>query len=168
MCLQLAAGAADALPASGGWLIQYPSGKYARRLSSVSNLPTSRHHPASGPVRQGGLCHASTHVQSRASAQARHGAATHRNRLALARPLDHPATLFRAHPHPRAPSRSQQTASPRTPACPRNTVPWATATTPTATNASPRCAYATAGWNNSASPSARSGVRFTSGDKPAG
>jgi len=30
---------ADALLASGGWLVQHPSGKYARRLSAVSNLP---------------------------------------------------------------------------------------------------------------------------------
>ena len=33
---------ADALPASGGRLIQHLSGKYARRLYAVSNLPTSR------------------------------------------------------------------------------------------------------------------------------
>ncbi|WP_425481505.1 XAC0095 family protein, partial [Luteimonas suaedae] len=32
----------DAMPASGGRLIQHPSGKYARRLCAVSNLPTSR------------------------------------------------------------------------------------------------------------------------------
>src|SRR5688500_13916915 len=33
---------ADAMPASGGRLIQHPQGKYARRLLAVSNLPTSR------------------------------------------------------------------------------------------------------------------------------
>ncbi|MXV49167.1 hypothetical protein DYQ94_20175, partial [Xanthomonas sp. LMG 8993] len=77
-------------------------GKYARRLFAVSNLPTSRRRPAAGPVRQGGLCHASTHVPPHLSAQARHGAATHRDRLALARPLDHAAALLGAHPYPRA------------------------------------------------------------------
>ncbi|TQV29937.1 hypothetical protein DB856_23795, partial [Xanthomonas perforans] len=90
------------MTASGGRLIQHPSGKYARRLLAVSNLPTSRRHSAAGPVRQGGLCHASTHVQSQASAQARHGTAAHRDRLALARSLDPAAALPRAHPHPRA------------------------------------------------------------------
>ncbi|AEO40879.1 hypothetical protein XACM_0573 [Xanthomonas euvesicatoria pv. citrumelo F1] len=33
---------ADAMPASGGRLIQHPQGEYARRLLAVSNLPTSR------------------------------------------------------------------------------------------------------------------------------
>jgi len=35
-------GATDVLPASGGRLIQHPKGEYARRLSAVSSLPTSR------------------------------------------------------------------------------------------------------------------------------
>jgi hypothetical protein len=35
-------GATDAMPASGGRLIQHPQGEYARRLLAVSSLPTSR------------------------------------------------------------------------------------------------------------------------------
>ncbi|CAD0299523.1 SymE family type I addiction module toxin [Xanthomonas hortorum] len=38
--------------------------------------------------------------------QARHGAAAHRDRLALARPLDQAAALRRAHPHPPTPHRT--------------------------------------------------------------
>jgi hypothetical protein len=40
----------DAMPASGGRLIQHPQGEYARRLVAVSNLPTSRPSSCRGRV----------------------------------------------------------------------------------------------------------------------
>ncbi|WP_449361610.1 SymE family type I addiction module toxin [Xanthomonas dyei] len=101
------------MPASGGRLIQHPSGKYARRLCAVSNLPTSRRQPAAGPVRPGGLCHASIHIPFHAHSQARHGATAHRDRLAVARPLDHAAALPRTHPHPSKPRRPGHPRAPQ-------------------------------------------------------
>ncbi|CAD0303424.1 hypothetical protein CFBP7900_02110 [Xanthomonas hortorum pv. carotae] len=142
------------MPASGGRLIQHPSGKYARRLSAVSNLPTSRRHPAAGPVRQGGLCHASTHIQSQANTQACHGAAAHRDRLALARPLDQAAALRRAYPIPQ-PCTEAHFHAPAT-RVPRTTAPSATATTLPATNASPTLRLTRPLAGTTASPSAAS------------
>uniref|UniRef100_M4C5Z4 Uncharacterized protein n=1 Tax=Hyaloperonospora arabidopsidis (strain Emoy2) TaxID=559515 RepID=M4C5Z4_HYAAE len=55
-------------------LVTTSSKKYVGRRLAVSNLPTSHRQPATGPVRQEGLCHASIHIPLHAHAKARHGA----------------------------------------------------------------------------------------------
>ncbi|CAD0304782.1 hypothetical protein CFBP498_05750 [Xanthomonas hortorum pv. vitians] len=121
------------LPSLGCWRCRLPelfvkcirfrmSAGVLARVSDCRTLCESN--TAAGPVGQGGLCHASIPIPPHAGAQARHGAAAHRDRLALARTLDHPAALPRAQPHPRAPPRSQQAAPPRPPACPATLHRW--------------------------------------------